>query len=259
MSEPRYFGPERHAQIVDRLRSAGRVEIGALAAELQVSGETIRKDLIQLERRGLVRRVHGGAVPPEPLDHEPAVSRRSELVAEKTRIARAALAYLPGAGAIVIDAGSTTALLADQMPAVTLTVYTNTLPIALALALVQRPQLTVCTLGGRVRPVTLAEVDEIAARTLADINVDVAFLGTNGLSLERGLTTPDAAEAATKRLMLRTARRRVLLIDHSKIGLVRGHRHADLADIDVLVTDRELPVLVREAAEAAGVSVTYAD
>ena len=256
MSEPKYFGLERHAQIVERLRSAGRVEIGGLSAELQVSGETIRKDLIQLERLGLVRRVHGGAVPPDPLDHEPAVSRRSERYAEKTRIARAALGYLPEQGALVIDAGSTTAILADLMPAVGLTVYTNALPVALALA--QRPQLTVFTLGGRVRPATLAEVDEIAARTLADINVDVAFLGSNGLTVDRGLTTPDAAEAATKRLMLRTARQRVLLIDHSKIGLVRGHRHADLADIDVLITDRELPADVAQAAEAAGVSVTYA-
>ena len=257
MTEPRYFGLERHAQIVDRLRSAGRVEIGGLSAELQVSGETIRKDLIQLEGLGLLRRVHGGAVPPDPLDHEPAVSRRSEQSAEKTRIARAALAYLPERGSLVVDAGSTTAILADLMPAAGLTIYTNALPIALALA--QRPQLTVCTLGGRVRPITLAEVDEIAARTLADINVDVAFLGTNGLSVERGLTTPDAAEAATKRLMLRTARQRVLLIDHSKVGLVRGHRHADLDDIDVLITDRELPDAVRQAAEAAGVTVRYAD
>lgn len=256
MSEPRYFGLERHAQIVDRLRSAGRVEIGGLSAELQVSGETIRKDLIQLERLGLLRRVHGGAVPPDPLDHEPAVSRRSDWHAEKTRIARAALAYLPERGAVLIDAGSTTAILADLMPAFGLTAYTNALPIALALA--QRTQLTVYTLGGRVRPVTLAEVDEIAARSMADINVDVAFLGTNGLTIERGLTTPDAAEAATKRLMLGTARQRVLLIDHSKIGLVRGHRHADLGDIDVLVTDRELPVDVRHAAEEAGVAVTYA-
>jgi len=257
VSEPRYFGLERHAQIVDRLRSAGRVEIGALSAELQVSGETIRKDLIQLERMGMLRRVHGGAVPPDPLDHEPAVSRRSEHYEEKARIARTALEYLPERGAIVVDAGSTTAILAELLPPVGLTIYTNTLPIALILA--QRPQLTVFTLGGRVRPATLAEVDEIAARTLADINVDVAFLGTNGLTVERGLTTPGAAEAAIKRLMLRTARQRVLLIDHSKIGLVRGHRHADLGDIDVMITDRELPADVRHAAEAAGVTVAYAN
>jgi DeoR family fructose operon transcriptional repressor len=236
------------------LRSNGRVDTAEVAAALGVTGETVRKDLIQLERHGLLRRVHGGAVPVEHLSYEPAVSVRTEFSAEKDRIARAALAHLPTHGSVLVDAGSTTALLAELFPGNTdLTVYTNTLPIALTL--VNRPRLTVVTLGGRLRSPTLAQVDDWAIRALADINVEVAFLGTNGISLERGLTTPDLAEAAVKRHMISCAKRRILLADHSKVGLIRGNRHGDLSDIDLFITDTGLPDAQRRALEAAGPTV----
>ncbi len=248
------FGAERQQLILHALRRSGRVDAAEIAVELNVTGETVRKDLIQLERAGLLRRVHGGAVPVEQLSHEPAVSTRTEYAAEKTRIARAALAYLPANGSILIDAGSTTAQLAELLPGdVDLTVYTNTLSVALAL--VNRPRLTIFTLGGRLRGPTLAEVGDFAARALADINVDVAFLGTNGISLDRGLTTPDAAEAAVKRLMLATAQQRILLADHSKVGLVRGSRHAGIDDIDIFITDDGLARGRRDELEAAGLTI----
>ena len=119
-----------------------------------------------------------------------------------------------------------------------LTVYTNTVP--LAMSLLTRPRLTVFTLGGRLRNVTFAEVGDWAVRALAEINVDVAFLGTNGISMTRGLTTPDPAEAAVKRLMLDCAAKRVLLADHSKFGVVKGTKHGDLDDIDILISDTGL-------------------
>lgn len=251
---PARFGAERKQRLLEALRTEGRLEAAVVATRLGVTGETVRKDLIQLERQGLLRRVHGGAVPVDQLSYEPAVSTRTEYAAEKARITRAALAVLPAHGSILIDAGSTTAQLAELLPAdVELTVYTNTLTVAMAL--VNRPRLTVFTLGGRLRSRTLAEVDDFAARALAEINVDVAFLGTNGLSLERGLTTPDPAEAAVKRLMLSAARQRVFLVDHSKVGLVRGSQHAEIADIDLLITDDGLDRASRRSLESAGVNL----
>ena len=251
---PTPFGAERKQHLLDALRADGRLDAAEMAARLRVTGETVRKDLIQLERQGLLRRVHGGAVPVDQLSYEPAVSARTEHAAEKTRIARAALAQLPARGSILIDAGSTTAKLAEVLPRdVELTVYTNTLTVALAL--VNRPRLTVFTVGGRLRSRTLAEVDDFAARALAEINVDVAFLGTNGISLERGLTTPDQAEAAIKRRMLGAARRRVFLADHSKVGLVSGSQHAEIADIDLLITDDGLDSGSRRSLESAGVHI----
>ncbi|RKR87782.1 DeoR family transcriptional regulator [Micromonospora pisi] len=251
------YADERKQHILQALRSKGRVEAGEVAVALRVTGETVRKDLIQLERNGLLRRVHGGAVPVENLSYEPAVSVRTEFGVEKERIARAALAHLPASGSVLIDAGSTTAMLAEMFPGhAELTVYTNALPIALTL--INRPRLTVVTLGGRLRNPTLAQVDDWAIRALADINVDVAFLGTNGISLERGLTTPDPAEAAVKRHMITSANRRILLADHSKVGLIRGNRHGDPSDIDLFITDTGLPDVRRRELAETGLQMEYA-
>lgn len=248
------YSAERQQAILARLASAGRVEVAAMADELSVTSETVRKDLIALESHGRLRRVHGGAIPLQDLSFEPEVTARVEYAEEKRRIATAAVAHLPRTGTVLIDAGSTTARFAELIPPDRhLTVFTNTLPIALALA--GRPNLTVYTLGGRVRNLTLAEVDSWAARTLREINVDVAFLGTNGISLDRGLTTPDPAEAAVKHLMLGCARRSVLLSDHSKIGQVSTHKHGDLTDIDLLITDTAITAPDEKALHAAGITL----
>ena len=176
---------------------------------------------------------------------------------KKRRIATAALAHLPTTGSVLIDAGSTTLCLAEAFPSDrALLVFTNTLPIALAL--VSRPQLTVFTLGGRVRSRTLAEVDAAAIRTLSELTVDVAFLGANGISLEQGLTSPDPAEAGIKRLMLAHARRRILLADSSKFGRVSLCQYGGLPDIDLLITDTDLPIEHLAALQTAGVTVEQA-
>ncbi|GHF69899.1 DeoR family fructose operon transcriptional repressor [Amycolatopsis bartoniae] len=248
------YAAQRQQAILQLLRSTGEVTAAGLAEELDVTGETIRKDLIVLERQGLLRRVHGGALPVEGLSFEPEVGARLDYAQEKTRIARAALAHLPMGGSVLLDAGSTTAKLAEVFPADReLTVFTNALPIALTL--ITRPNLTVYTLGGRLRGRTLATVEGWAARALGEVNADVAFLGTNGISLERGLTTPDPAEAAVKRLMTTSAQRRVLLADSSKIGRVSLCRHAELGDIDHLITDTGISRADATALRSAGLTV----
>ncbi|WP_037074748.1 DeoR/GlpR family DNA-binding transcription regulator [Pseudonocardia spinosispora] len=251
------YAATRQQEILRVLHATGQIDAASLAAEFGVTAETVRKDLIALERQGLLRRVHGGALPVEALTFEPEVSARTEFTEEKTRIARAALAHLDRAGSVFLDAGSTTSRLAEILPTDRpLTIFTNTLSIALTL--VAKPNLTVFTLGGRVRGRTLAEVDTWAARALQEINVDVAFLGTNGISLTRGLTTPDPAEAAIKRLMLSCAVRRVLLADHSKVGRTSLCQHGTLADIDALITDTGLADTDLDALRAAGSAVELA-
>ena len=248
------YADQRKNHILDRLLSSGRVDAVEVAESLGVTGETIRKDLIALERQGLLRRVHGGAVPVQALAFEPAVQTRSEFASEKTRIAQAALAHLPTQGSVLIDAGSTTAKLVDIFPGDRdLTVYTNTVP--LAMSLLSRPRLTVFTLGGRLRNNTFAEVGDWTLRALGEINVDVAFLGTNGISMARGLTTPDPEEAAVKRLMLSCAAKRILLADHSKFDVIKGTKHGDLADIDVLISDTGLTDDQTAQLRSAGIDV----
>lgn len=231
------YPEERQQWIVEHARTVGRVEVATLSDDLDVTTETIRRDLKVLERHGLLRRVHGGAIPVERLGFEPGLAARDAvLTAEKERIAKAALAELPAEGSILLDAGTTTARLAEALPLDReLVVLTNGLPTAMSLS--SRPNLTVLLVGGRVRGRTLAAVDSWALHALSDSYVDVAFLGTNGVSVERGLTTPDTTEAAVKRAMVKAARRTVLLADHTKVGNDHLARFADLDDIDVLITD----------------------
>lgn len=245
------FPEQRHQYVLDQLGAHGRVEASRLARELRVSTESIRKDLAHLEEGGMLRRVHGGAIPVRQLTVEPAVHTRTGETAEKQAIARAALAHVPSGGTVLIDAGSTTAWLATMLPDRELVVYTNALPIAGALA--AKPAVAVHALGGTIRRPTLATVGQDALAQLASLNVDVAFLGTNGISVERGLTTPDDSEAAVKAAMLGASGRRILLADHTKFGHVSLCRHARLADIDLLITDSRATAKDLARVQAAGV------
>ncbi|TVP63483.1 MAG: DeoR/GlpR transcriptional regulator [Nitriliruptor sp.] len=252
------YAEERQSRIVTQARADGRVEVARLADELDVTPETIRRDLTSLERRGVLRRVHGGAIPLERLGFEPGIDTRSTVMtAEKERIAKAALDQLPEEGSILIDAGTTTARLADALPRDReLTVVTNGLDIAVQLA--SQPNVTVLALGGRVRGRTLATVDVWAMETLTSTFVDVAFMATNGISVEHGLTTPDPTEAAVKRAMIGAARRTVLLADHTKVCNDHLMRFAELEDIDTFITDAQVDRGLLAELEAAGLSVVCA-
>jgi DeoR family transcriptional regulator, fructose operon transcriptional repressor len=252
------YAEERQQEIVRLARTNGRVDVTALAESLNVTAETIRRDLTSLERAGVLRRVHGGAIPVERIGFEPALATRdSVLTTEKERIAKAALAELPAEGAIILDAGSTTARLAAILPTDReLTVVVNSPTLATTLSV--RSNRNVLLLGGRVRARTMATVDDWALRPLADIYVDVAFLGTNGCSVERGLTTPDPAEAAVKRAMIGAARRSIVLADHTKVGNDYLARFGRLADIDLLITDAGLNEDLVAEVETAGPRVVRA-
>lgn len=229
----------RHQAILERLRTHRQVNANALADALGVTHETVRKDLVHLQELGLLRRVHGGAVPLEALTHEVPVGGRTTYGPQKARIAEAALHFVPESGALLVDSGTTTAAFAESLPALPrLVAFTNSLPIALELL----PRLGgVTILGGRVRPETLGTADAWAVRALQGVRADVAFLGTNAISTEHGLATPDEIEAEVKSALIRSARLRVLLADHSKFGRESVHRYALLSDIDVLITDTGLP------------------
>jgi DeoR family fructose operon transcriptional repressor len=252
------YAEERQAAIAARARAEGRVEVASLAETLDVTTETVRRDLTALERAGVLRRVHGGAIPVERLGFEPAVDTREQVATtEKEAIAKAALNELPMDGAIALDAGTTTLRLAEAIPADReLTVVTNGLPIAMTLA--TRPNLTVHLVPGRVRSRTLAAVGEASVAFLKDLYVDVAFLGANGFSLERGFTTPDAGEAATKKALIGSAGRSVVLADSSKHGGNHFAVFADLDDVDLLITDAGLDARKTSELETAGLQVVRA-
>lgn len=252
------YAPERQQAILEIARRDGRVEVRWLAEHFAVTPETIRRDLTAMERRGLVRRAHGGAIPIERLGVEPAVADRDVLfTAEKERIAAAALGELPDGGSVIIDAGTTTARLAALLPTdIELTVVTHSIPIAAVLA--AKPNIDLHLLGGHVRPRTLATVGSWTEDALRTISADVAFLGINALSVERGLTTPDLAEARIKRSLIDAARRTVVLADSSKAGREDFAHVSSLERIDALVTDAGLDADHATAFESAGVEVVIA-
>ncbi|WP_377644518.1 DeoR/GlpR family DNA-binding transcription regulator [Oryzobacter terrae] len=252
------YAAERQQRIMVEARRAGRVEVASLAESLGVATETVRRDLTALEQRGSLRRVHGGAIPVERLELEPTLATRaSRLTDVKRRIAARVLDELPTGGTVLLDSGSTTQAVVQLLPPdLDLTVVTNS--VAAASLLSTHPGISLYVLGGRVRGVTGAAVGDWATHALDGLVVDVAVLGTNGISAARGLTTPDQAEGLVKAAMVRSARRVVVATDSSKAGDDHLHRFARLEDVDLVVTDTDLADDVVAELRAAGPQVVTA-
>ena len=231
---------ERQQAIVDAVARDGRVTVSDLAVDFEVTVETVRRDLTALDRRGALRKVHGGAVAATVRATPETDVAERELV--KRAIALAALPRLPlrRGSTLLLDAGTTVGALARHLPrGLDLTVLTDSVLTAAHLA--GRDDLTVRILGGQVRGLTQAAVGPEALATLASIRVDVAVMGTNGLTAEHGLSTPDPDEAAVKRSMIHAAGHVAVLTDAAKIGQEHLISFADLDDVDLLVTDSPLP------------------
>jgi len=254
------YAAERHRAIVDLIGRRGRMSVSALSEQFAVTTETVRRDLSSLEALRLLRRVHGGAIVADANAGVETGLRDRDLAhtQEKDRIAAAGVAQLPpGDATVLIDAGSTTMRLAGLLTTDRrLTVVTHSVPIALRLA--AQPSLEVHLLPGRVRRTTLAAVGTETVAALDGIRAEVAFIGTNGISEQYGLSTPDRAEAAAKTAIIASARRVVVLADSSKIGVERTVRFAKLSEVDALVTDDGIAPCDRAAFESAGIEVVVA-
>lgn len=272
--------PERHGRILSLLAREGSVSVQQLADSLDVTRETVRRDLDQLESAGELRRIHGGAVASGSTSRtESSLQERlSRHSAQKQDIAAAALHHLPpeDGGSLIIDAGTTTEALADRIAAASnpnttasaqpdagplprtgdLALLTTAVPIAHKLS--STGALDVEILGGTIRGITGAAVGQETVEALSRRRADVVFLGTNGVSSEFGLSTPDTAEAAVKGALIRAARKRVLLADSSKLGETSLVRFGGLEDLDVLITDAAPQPELAEALEAAEVDVVVA-
>ena len=251
------YAEERQQAMAQLISSWGRISVAQLADDFNVTTETVRRDLSVLDRMGLVHRVHGGAVPAGSLTViEAGISERDRAnTRAKDAIAAAAVALLPPPEAVVvIDAGSTTARLAAALPRDhRLTVVTHAVPVASRLA--GLPQIELHLLPGKVRATTHAAVGSDTVAALGDLRADVAFVATNGLTADHGLTTPDRDEAATKRAIVACARRTVVLADSTKIGVETAVRFATLVDVDTLVTDSEIDPTEHRELEDAGLEV----
>lgn len=240
------------------------MSVAELAGKFGVTAETIRRDLAALHEEGSVHRVHGGAVAVETfLTTEFSLDTRLRSASgEKDAIARAALQFLPtqAGGGIFLDSGTTINALANLMVAnphaASWSIVTNSLPVALDLS--TAGLVNVQLLGGTVRAISQAVVGDTALRTLALMRADVAFIGTNALTVDHGLSTADAQEAAVKSAMVTNARRVVVLCDSTKLGNDYLVSFAPLDAIDVVVTDPGAPESLLAEFETRGIEVVVA-
>ena len=231
------YAEERQQAIATSVLRRGRMSVTELAREYAVTTETVRRDLDVLERSGMLRRVHGGAVPVGAVSEAVLSERDTTQVAAKERIAKRALELLPEEDfSLLLDAGTTTGRIVSLLPRDRrITVFTHAVPLAAQLA--GRDNVALHLLPGRVRTTTHAAVGADTVAAIARLRTDLVLLGANGVTADHGLSTPDAEEAAVKRAMVGAGRRRAVLADASKIGRADAISFADLGDVDVLVTD----------------------
>ncbi|KAA8998082.1 DeoR/GlpR transcriptional regulator [Affinibrenneria salicis] len=227
------------------LTTLNQVSTERVIQHLGVSRETVRRDILKLEAQGVLRRVHGGIVAagPEP---EPPLSVRSTVrEKEKQAIARIAVQQLRAGQTLFIDAGSTTALLADELASMPgMTVITNSLSVALRLSAADDSSTRmhdVILLGGHMGPSSQATRGELTVSELHRYRADVALLSPVGVSSQAGASSFAHHEAAIARAMVQQARSCILLADHSKIGVTSRVAYAALAEIEMLITDASAP------------------
>lgn len=244
----------RQRLIVEFARTRGGVQVGALADELNVAVETVRRDLKTLASRRLLKRVHGGAIPLETAAFQSGVEYRSGVdLAQENRIAAGAVELLRDAATVFLDEGLTSRLIAERLVDKELTVITPSLLAAEAFA--DSSSVTVLLLGGRMRGRALATADHWALDMLRSFNIDVAYFGAKGVSVEYGLTTPDPADAAVKQTAVRATRRRILVTADSSFGTQSLCRFAEVSEFEVLVTGSGIGGSDVQRYEAAGPTV----
>ncbi|MCX4163999.1 MULTISPECIES: DeoR/GlpR family DNA-binding transcription regulator [Paraburkholderia] len=230
---------DRHQRIRALLSTLQRVSTERIMADLDVSRETVRRDLLDLEALGELRRVHGGAV--RPGDEAPIAERAHTHVKSKNAIAKAATGVIASGQTLFIDAGTTTALLAEELAKLAnLTIVTNSIDVALKLRGSAEPaemSNEVILLGGSISERAFATT---GATTILDIRryrADVALLSPTGVDVRSGATNFDHAESEVARAMVDCADKIVILADYSKIGQRSRVSYCPAERIDVLITN----------------------
>jgi DeoR/GlpR family transcriptional regulator of sugar metabolism len=227
----------RREHILEKLTSDSKVSVTDIAAKLDVSDETVRRDLKDLEKEGLLRRVHGGAISVTPIRDAPINERVRKLAREKNIIAQLAVDLIADHSSIFLNIGSTVEALARQLGKFSdLKLYTNSLNVAqIANAF---PGVTVFVTPGQLRSV---ETDLVGYDTVSYIQnyyFDTVFMGIAAVSLERGFMDYEEDEARIRQVLIKSSRNKVMLADSSKFGKAANICSASFREIDRLVSDR---------------------
>lgn len=230
---------ERFRLILESLHREGQVQLGPLSALLQVSEDTVRRDVDELARQGAVTKIRGGALPPSPIPT--AYYAREQHDAEaKQQIARKALSLLEDGQLIILDGGTTAGWLARQLPRTRqLTVATNSLPVVTAL--LDHPGVEVLFAGGRVHAPYRVTLGQETVDFFRQLRATWCFLGTYGLHPAVGLTVASAEEAAVKRAMVQAAQHVAALVTTEKLGTAEPYVVCEVRAVHTLITPDAVP------------------
>jgi DeoR/GlpR family transcriptional regulator of sugar metabolism len=255
------IGVERRQQLVELIEQRNAVTVAELGEHFGVSAATIRRDLSELSKRGIIERAHGGAarrVRPATETPEPPLLKRSAIEAdEKRRIGRAAAAHVRDGETIIISSGTTTAEMVSHLAdRVGLTVITNAINIALAIA--PFPAITVIMPGGVLRHSELTVLGALGEDAMENLRADRLFLGSSAIHPDYGLSAENFAEARSDQTLMSAAREVVVLADHTKFGRVATVRVAPLARIRRLITGSETPPETVRLLQEQGIAVELA-
>lgn len=248
-------GNSRLDQIMDYLKSHNLVTVDQLVSVINASPATIRRDLIKLDKEGVISRTHGGVTLNRFIPDQPTTLEKMQRnLTEKAAIARSAASFVQAGDAVVLDAGTTMLELARQLTHLPLRVITADLHIALFLSAFRQIEVTI--IGGRIDDSSQSCVGEHGRRLLRSINPDIAFVSCNSWSLERGITTPTEEKAGLKQDLLANAHRRVLLADSSKYGSWSLFCAAPLNRLTDIVSDHHLDTDICHHLRDSGISLT---
>jgi DeoR family transcriptional regulator of aga operon len=246
---------ERLGRILESLAGNGSVSVTDIAADLDVSAATVRRDLRLLESQRLLARTHGGAVAHGVLYELPLRYKSARYQREKVLIAREAASRVSDGAAVGLSGGTTTTEVARTLAERQyLTVVTNALNIASELAV--RPNLKLVVTGGVARDKSYELVGPLAEQSLAGLNLDLVFIGADGVDPSAGLTTHHAIEAHTDRALIERAQRVLVVADSSKIGRVVFAKICELERVHEMITDAGADRRILGEISRAGVEVT---
>jgi len=250
----------RRLRIGQIITQEGQVQVSDLARRFRVSDETIRRDLAELEKEGILQRNYGGAILKQPIESAllpPLEERQVVHRLEKEEIGKLAATLVSEGQVVFLDAGSTTLQVARHLRTIPrLTVVTNDMAIAEELRTAEGVRVMVT--GGYLKPRSRSLIGPEAVAAVRRYNADIVFIGATGITLEQGMTTSDIFEAEVKSAMLKAARRRVVVADYSKFGCMHLATFASPQSFDILVTDWQAPADLVKGLQDLGVQVLAA-
>jgi len=237
--EENIFAEERKQMIVELVNENAKTTVAELRKRFAVSPATIRNDLRELEQSGLLKRTHGGAMSNRRANFEPdAYEKEIARIEQKQAIARMAATHVSEGDTIAVDTGTTAFEFVKQLTDFEdLTIITNDLQIAMYIERNSKSRVIIA--GGMMRRNFHCTTGQKAMNTICDLNADKTFIGANGVSIRRGITTPDIDTACLKRVLIDIGEEVILMADSTKLDKASFAKYAEVSNIDVLITDDE--------------------